>query len=589
MDKNCMTLDLKGYIREMGASVLEFAATSRLLPFAFPCGSIIPGDIVIYVNTNPTGRIELNQYSSVFRLPETDCKNLLYAYASSNNNVQNIVKYNFDFKSNPYILDTVFDGKKIELTADAHGYITKIIADDSRFAEELSPMTEVLLVIGNEGLKMMLHDDHQKIIRAITERSYDAYIQPDYFQKHLVSITDLFDCQIATAMQQILTYKNLEKAIVIEEKRLAIKPLLIDGQKAILKFYGPEAIYQELSQNFNLYKELARCGDVNEEHNVLNTTFSLWGIDEKINTIQFLLQKSCRTDVTIMLTGESGTGKSYLARKIHESSRRSQKKFVPVNCAAIPYNLIESEMFGYEEGAFTGARKGGHEGYFRIADGGTLFLDEITEIPISLQGKLLEAIQNKHFFRVGGTEKVQADIRIIAATNKDLKELVAAKEFREDLYYRLNVFPIEIPPLRQRIDSLEYIIADILPELSYRCNVNPLILGTDALQKLKAYAWPGNIRELSNVLEKAIILSDGKVILEEDIMLPENHCMAEERTLKERKEAFEKALILEALQTCNYERNKTAALLGIGRTSLFEKMRKYDVLTGEETDDNRSY
>lgn len=202
---------------------------------------------------------------------------------------------------------------------------------------------------------------------------------------------------------------------------------------------------------------------------------------------------------------------------------------------------------------------------------------------------MLEAIQNKHFFRVGGTEKVQADIRIIAATNKDLKELVAAKEFREDLYYRLNVFPIEIPPLRQRIDSLEYIIADILPELSYRCNVNPLILGTDALQKLKAYAWPGNIRELSNVLEKAIILSDGKVILEEDIMLPENHCMAEERTLKERKEAFEKALILEALQTCNYERNKTAALLGIGRTSLFEKMRKYDVLTGEETDDNRSY
>lgn len=143
------------------------------------------------VNTNPTGRIELNQYSSVFRLPETDCKNLLYAYASSNNNVQNIVKYNFDFKSNPYILDTVFDGKQIQLTADAHGHITKIIADDSRFAEELSPMTEVLLVIGNEGLKMMLHDDHQKIIRAITEKSYDAYIQPDYFQKHLVPITDL--------------------------------------------------------------------------------------------------------------------------------------------------------------------------------------------------------------------------------------------------------------------------------------------------------------------------------------------------------------------------------------------------------------
>lgn len=589
MDKICMMIDLKGNIRDMDCSVLEFASVGQTLPFAFPSGSITPGDIVLYVNTNPTGSMDLSQCLSALDLPPVACRSLLYAGTSSNSNVQNIVKYDVNFEKNSNILDTIFDGKHIRLTADPHGYINKVIVDDSHFEEELHAMTEVLLIIGYHGLKMMLHNNHQKVLKVLQGKSYDAYIAANYFHDNSASITTFFDSQITDGIERLLV-STAQNIAVIEEKRLAIKRVFTDSQTAILKFYGTKSIFQELSENFSLYKELARYGDVNEEHNVLNTTFNLWGSDEKIKTIQFLLQKSCRTDVTIMLSGESGTGKSYLAKKIHESSKRSQNKFVPVNCAAIPYNLIESEMFGYEEGAFTGARKGGHAGYFQIADGGTLFLDEITEIPISLQGKLLEAIQNKHFFRVGGTEKVRADIRIIAATNKNLRELVDAREFREDLYYRLNVFPIEIPPLRERIDSLEYIIADILPELSYRCNVNPLILETPSLHKLKAYAWPGNIRELANVLEKAIILSDGKVIIEEDIMLPESNWTAKHKTLKEQKENYEKAIILETLQKCNQERGKTAALLGIGRTSLFEKMRKYDILPKErETDDNRSY
>ena len=587
MDKNCMIIDSKGMIRDMGCSVLSFTSTYRTLPFAFPCGTIHPADTVLYANTRLPDCLEPDGYPPPLDVLPADCKSLLYVDASSNSNIQNIIKHHFDFAKNPYILDTIFDGKRIQLAADVCGRINKIAVDDLHFEDELPPLTEVLLVIGNNGLKMLMHGDHQKMMKVLWDKRYDAHIEADYFRRNPVSIADLFDPQITGSIEELLSSKTGE-AVVLEGKRLAMEPVSMDGQAAIIKFHDAESAYQELSRNFHLYKKLVRLDDVNEEHNVRNTTFKLWGSDEKIKTIQFLLQKSCRTDVTIMLTGESGTGKSYLAKKIHESSKRSHKKFVPVNCAAIPYHLIESEMFGYEEGAFTGARKGGHEGYFQAADGGTLFLDEITEIPISLQGKLLEAIQSKHFFRVGGTEKVRADIRIIAATNKDLKELVEAREFREDLYYRLNVFPIEIPPLRQRIDSLEYIIADILPDLSYRCSVNPLILGTDALQKLKAYAWPGNIRELANVLEKAIILSDGKVILEEDIMLPDNR-HAEEKSFKERKEDFEKSLILEALQRCGQERNRTAALLGIGRTSLFEKMRKYGILTGEETDDNRSY
>ena len=317
------------------------------------------------------------------------------------------------------------------------------------------------------------------------------------------------------------------------------------------------------------------------------STFSLWGTDSKISRIRYLLQKAAGTNTTILLTGESGTGKTFLAKEIHRNSMRQDKPFVHVNCAAIPYNLIESELFGYEDGAFTGAKKGGKAGYFEIAQGGTLFLEEITEMPMSLQGKLLEVLQDKTYFRVGGEKKKRADVRLIAATNRNLSELVVQRLFREDLYYRINVFPVEIPPLRDRMDSLLAIVTILLPEICERLGIRQQMLSMEALDKMKRYKWPGNIRELENIIEKACILSDGYVIKPEDVdidtesefyspdegsLSPENHSLFAQR------DAFEKQLIIKTLEQFNGSRTKAAVYLGIGKTSLFDKLKKYGII-----------
>ena len=310
--------------------------------------------------------------------------------------------------------------------------------------------------------------------------------------------------------------------------------------------------------------------------------FRLFGAHEKMKETERLLQKGSNTNTTMLLTGESGTGKTFLAREIHKNSKRSDGPFVHVNCAAIPYQLIESELFGYEDGAFTGARKGGKKGYFELSNGGTLFLDEITEIPVSLQGKLLEVLQNRTFYRVGGTKKLETNIRVIAATNRDLKKEIEEKRFREDLYYRINVFPVEIPPLRERSESIYEIISDILPEICSRLEIEPLIVSSQALEKMEKYSWPGNIRELENVLEKAAILSDGRMILPDDVVLTEeNNNISSGETLKEIKEMCERQAIVDALERFHGDKEAAARELDIGRTNIFEKIKKYNIQSRE--------
>jgi DNA-binding NtrC family response regulator len=234
------------------------------------------------------------------------------------------------------------------------------------------------------------------------------------------------------------------------------------------------------------------------------------GEDPKLRQVSQQLHRAAETDATVLLEGESGTGKELFARTLHALSTRNDGPFVAINCAAIPDTLLETELFGYEKGAFTGAaaRKPGR---FELAHGGTLFLDEIGDLPLALQAKILRALEEKQFERVGGTQSLRVDVRVVAATNRHLKQRVAERQFREDLYFRLSVFPIQIPPLRERVDDV-LILARHFVEKFCRDLKKTLSLSPGAIDELRAYQWPGNVRELQNCIERAVILTEGDAI-----------------------------------------------------------------------------
>src|SRR3954469_25892360 len=235
------------------------------------------------------------------------------------------------------------------------------------------------------------------------------------------------------------------------------------------------------------------------------------GEDPKLRQVSQQLHRAAATDTTVLLEGESGTGKELFARALHVLSPRADGPFVAINCAAIPENLLETELFGYEKGAFTGAgaRK---PGKFELAHRGTLFLDEIGELPLALQAKILRALEQKRFERVGGTVQLQVDVRVVAATNRNLKAAVAARQFREDLFFRLSVFPITIPPLRDRQDDIPMLAKYFIERFCRDLNKKPMSLASSAIEELRAYPWPGNVRELQNCIERAVILTEGDTI-----------------------------------------------------------------------------
>ncbi len=251
--------------------------------------------------------------------------------------------------------------------------------------------------------------------------------------------------------------------------------------------------------------------------NMEETAFSIIvGQCEKLNREISKARKASRTDCNVLIFGEHGTGKELMARAIHVASKRRDRPFIKVNCAAIPDTLIETEFFGYEEGAFTGAKKGGKIGLFQQAHQGTIFLDEVGDLSLPAQAKLLTAIQDKEFTKIGGTKAIKVDVRIIAATNKDIRELIKEGRFREDLYYRLNVVRIDLPPLRERNDDIEILSNYFLHFYCKKMGTNKHF-SKETLSLLRAYDWPGNVRELFNVIEYAIVMSENTEITHKDL------------------------------------------------------------------------
>jgi|UPI00039BDF61 DNA-binding NtrC family response regulator len=304
------------------------------------------------------------------------------------------------------------------------------------------------------------------------------------------------------------------------------------------------------------------------------------GNTPRIQAIYRLIEKIAQIDTTVLLIGETGTGKELLANAIHQASRRAKQKFISINCGGLPETLLESTLFGYEKGAFTGAYKT-TRGIFEEADGGTLFLDEIGETSPALQVRLLRVLQDGTFQRVGGTTTIKTDVRIISATNQDLQLAVKNKTFREDLYYRLNVITIFVPSLRERIDDLPLFVKHFIQRYAEKLHKPVKNIHQQALAYLKAYHWPGNIRELENVIERAVALSDTDTIMPHD--LPDHIIQASplppptigEQSLRQARATFEKQYLENLLSSLNWNISRASQVAGIPRQNLYRKIQQY--------------
>ncbi|HEX8790003.1 MAG TPA: sigma-54 dependent transcriptional regulator [Polyangiaceae bacterium] len=342
-----------------------------------------------------------------------------------------------------------------------------------------------------------------------------------------------------------------------------------------------------------------RAADATPMPAARDARFGIIGHSQGILDIYAILERVADTPTTVLISGESGTGKELVARALHEHSSRKDKPFIKVNCAAIPKELIESELFGHERGAFTGAVSS-KPGRFELANGGTLFLDEIGEIPIEMQVKLLRALQESEFERVGGIKTIRVDVRLVAATNRDLKRLIAASAFREDLFYRLNVVPIRLPALRERTGDIPVLVEHFLGKVNERLKKKVEGVESEAMDVLVAYPWPGNIRELENVIERAVLFCDAQKLRASDlppeirgipamanVPLPEadlTAALAGEGGLKEHVKVamsrLEKELVSRALQQTGGNVTHAARLLKISRKGLQLKMKELGLREG---------
>lgn len=358
----------------------------------------------------------------------------------------------------------------------------------------------------------------------------------------------------------------------------AIGMLIFEGVTEVYK------IYEKLQENQEAKPDLFTKKKENDSRVTLD---QIIGTSEGITEVKRLARKAARTAATVLVTGESGTGKEMFAKSIHHLSPFSTGPFISVNCGAIPEPLFESELFGYEEGAFTGAKKGGKPGKFELADNGTIFLDEIGEMPLVMQTKLLRVLQEKEAERVGGVKKYQINVRVIAATNRNLMQMVETGEFREDLYYRLNIIQLHIPPLRERKKDIPVLLVHYLKEICERYQTPGKLFTSEAVNAFVQHPWRGNIREMVNTVEQLVTLVDGKVIdyhhLPEMLRKPEPTLQKVNRAAGSIEEAKllssqrESEIILDALRRAGGNKSRAADLLGIHRTTLYQKLKKHGI------------
>lgn len=403
---------------------------------------------------------------------------------------------------------------------------------------------------------MKEQDGGMKVLRAAKEE------QPD--------TTVILITAYSTVMQAVQAVKDGAEDYI--ERPYKTEQLMVKIEKALQKRH----LVQE---NRFLRGELHLDSDFSD----------IIGRSEKLKNVLETVRKVSNSDVAVLIRGESGTGKDLIARAIHNNSARRDKSFIRAECAVYAEGVLESELFGHEKGAFTGAART-RIGRFELADGGTIFLDEIGDVSLATQLKLLRVVQDKTFERVGGSKPIQVNVRIIAATSKNLEEAIEKGTFREDLYYRINVVPIHVPPLRERKEDIPVLAYYFLEKFANKVSRRVTAISPEAIDLLMDYNWRGNVRELENAVERAMVLADGDTILPEHLPLPPSMGISQDEqqsksgsgNLTEQMDVFEKHLVLEALKSAKWIRSRAADILGIPRPTLNYKMIKHKIIPLEE-------
>ncbi|MBI2469235.1 MAG: sigma-54-dependent Fis family transcriptional regulator [Candidatus Rokubacteria bacterium] len=443
-------------------------------------------------------------------------------------------------------------GERILIVDDEKGIRTTlaaILADEGYRAIAVGSAREALARVGEEVPDLVILDIWLPEMDGIETL---AELKRQWPELPVIMISGHGTIETAVKATKLGAYDFIEKPMSLEKTLLVVDRALEYGR---------------LERENRLLRE-----QIERAHQIIGTS-------PAVNELRRQIATAAPTNGRVLIIGENGAGKELVARAVHALSPRRERPFVEVNCAAIPDELIESELFGHEKGAFTGAivRR---RGKFELADGGTLFLDEVGDMSLKTQAKVLRALEEQTVERIGGHEPIRVDVRVLAASNQALTEMIGRGRFREDLYYRLNVIPIEVPALRRRKEDIPLLVEHFLKTFSAEHGKRLKALSGDAMAAFMAYDWPGNVRELRNMVERLVIMTPGDVITPEDLppplRAPEAVALEDGgRSLREAREAFERAFILAELRANDWNITRTAKALGMGRVNLWRKLKSY--------------
>lgn len=455
--------------------------------------------------------------------------------------------------------------------------------------EIISLSAERIVVVDQQGIICYINAAYCEFLKTTMERAIGRHVTEviENTRMHIVA---------KTGQAELSSVQAINGSEMIANRF----PLIVDGELVgalgTVMFSNPEEWWTYQTKIQSLLDELKFYKTKYEKDRKSKYHFGdLIGSSSSFTAAKKLAERIAGSQSAVLLLGESGTGKELFAHAIHRNSSRAAFPFVPINCASIPEHLFESELFGYEDGAFTGAKRGGKKGQFQLANYGTIFLDEIGDMPLSMQSKLLRVLQEKEIMQVGGHKSIPVDVRVIAATHRNLEKMVEEGRFRQDLYYRLNVIKIEIPPLRNRMEDIRELAIHLLGKLAGKFYRHGVEMSEDVISLLESHQWPGNIRELENVLERAMNVLDGKRIERKHLPLYlrdregaagemgrelSAHSIQYEKSplpLKELLSHVEKEAIKTALESANGNKLKAAELLQISKSTFYEKCKIHDI------------